>query len=90
MLVYDFMLAIIQHVPEKNEKLIRCYGSYSRRNAGKIIEVQLSITKPISLKISKDRVVYCSFCKERMEFVAYVKKPPPKNKEKITTWLEMQ
>lgn len=86
MLVYDFILAIIQHVPEKNQKLIRCYGAYSRRKIIKITEVQSSITISISVKIINKRIAYCSFCKERMEFVGYVKKPPPKNMNLITNW----
>ena len=87
MLVYDFMLAIIQHIPEKNQKLIRGYGVYSRRKIRKIREVQSSITKSISSKISNKRTAYCYYCKERMEFVGYIRKPPDKDMSKITNWI---
>ena len=87
MLVYDFISAIIQHIPEKNQKLVRYYGYYSRR---KKKFIKSSIKNQNSLKISKRRSAYCSKCHERMEFVLYSKKPPPKDKSKITNWLEMQ
>jgi hypothetical protein len=87
MLVYDFMLAIIQHVPEKNQKLIRCYGAYSRRKIGIINNIQSGIRKSISSKIRNNRIAYCSLCKERMEFAGYVKKPPDKNMSKIGNWV---
>ena len=87
MLVYDFISAIIQHVPEKNQKLVRYYGAYSRR---KKAGIKSSTTSLFPSKISEKRIAYCSRCHERMEFMLYAKKPPPKNKEKITTWLEMR
>lgn len=87
MLVYDFISAIIQHVPEKNQKLVRYYGAYSRK---KKKGVKSSTTTLFSLEISEKRAAYCPKCHERMEFMLYVKKPPPKNKELITTWMEMQ
>jgi hypothetical protein len=88
MLVYDFMLAIIQHIPEKNQKLIRGYGAYSRRKIRKIGEVQSSITKSFSSKVSNRRTAYCYYCKERMEFVGYVKKPPDNDMSEITNWID--
>jgi len=86
MLVYDFISAIIQHIPEKNQKLVRYYGAYSRR---KKAGIKSSITTLFSLKISERGVAYCSICHERMEFIHYAKKPPPKNKNKLTSWLEV-
>jgi len=87
MLVDDFISAIIQHVPEKNQKLVRYYGYYSRKKKKGIKSV---ITLFPAGDLSEKGVVYCSRCHERMEFVFYVKKPPPKDKGLITTWLEMQ
>ena len=86
MLVNDFISAIIQHVPEKNQKLVRYYGAYSRRKKGCI---KSSITTLFSVKISERCVAYCPVCHERMEFMLYAKKPPPKDKNKIINWLEM-
>ncbi|MEK6856517.1 MAG: transposase [Nanoarchaeota archaeon] len=87
MLVDEFISAIIQHIPEKNQKLVRYYGAYSRR---KKKSIRSSITTLISVKSSEGRVCYCPKCYERMEFVAYCKKPPPKDVGKITSWLERQ
>lgn len=87
MLVHDFISAIIQHVPEKNQKLVRYYGAYSRR---KKLCIKSSITISSSLKLSEGRTVYCSKCHERMEFVFYAEKQPPPDKNKLFTWLEMK
>ena len=87
MLVDDFLSAIIQHVPEKNQKLVRYYGAYSRR---KNKFIKSSITKLISMKSCEGRVCYCPKCYERMEFVLYAKKPPSKDRNNLIVWLEMQ
>jgi len=86
MLAHDFISAIIQHVPEKNQKLVRYYGAYSRRKKKCI---KSSITKLIPVKSSEGRVCYCSTCHERMEFVFYSRKDVPPDKNKLATWLEM-
>jgi len=87
MFVHDFISAIIQHVPEKNQKLVRYYGVYSRKNR---ISIKSSITKLIPIKNSEGRVCYCSKCYEKMEFVFYSKGDKPPDKNKLSTWLEMQ
>jgi len=90
MLVHDFISAIIQHVPEKNQKLIRYYGYYSRR---KNKCLKSSITKLISVKSteSSERMVcYCPKCYERMEFVFYSRKDVPPDKNLLSSWLEMK
>jgi len=84
-LVNDFISAIIQHVPEKNQKLVRYYGSYSRR---KKKSIKSGITKLISMKSSEGRVCYCPKCCERMEFVFYSKKDKPPDKNLLSSWLE--
>ena len=87
MLVNEFISAIIQHVPEKNQKLVRYYGYYSRR---KKKGIKSGITNSLSVKSSEGRVCYCPTCHERMEFMLYSKKYKPPNKNKITTWMELQ
>ena len=42
------------------------------------------------MKSSEGRVCYCPKCCERMEFMLYSKKDKPPDKNKITSWLEMQ
>jgi len=85
MLVNDFISAIIQHIPEKNQKLVRYYGAYSRRKKSSI---QSTITSLFSLKIYEKGVAYCPACHERMEFVHYSRKDVPPDKNKLTTWME--
>lgn len=85
MLVYDFISAIIQHVPEKNQKLVRYYGAYSRRRKKYIKSI---ITRLVFVKSSEGRVCYCPKCYERMEFVFYSKRDKPPDKNKLITWLE--
>lgn len=87
MLVHDFISAIIQHVPEKNQKLVRYYGAYSRR---KKKAIKSSITKLISIKSSEGRVCYCHKCYERMEFVFYSRKDVPPDKNLLVSWLNMK
>ena len=87
MLVYDFISAIIQHIPEKNQKLVRYYGAYSRR---KEASIKSSVTNKNSSELPRKRVCYCQFCKERMEFVFYSRKDVPPDKNKLTAWLEMK
>ena len=83
MLVHDFISAIIQHIPEKNQKLVRYYGCYSRKK-------KRTIKSSITISNSVNKTVYCPNCRQKMEFVAYSRKPPPKDKNKLTTWLEMK
>jgi len=87
MLVHDFISAIIQHILEKHQKLARYYGAYSRR---KKKSIKSSIINFVLPKLSEKGVAYCPKCHERMEFVLYVKKSPPKDESKIINWLEMQ
>lgn len=87
MLVHDFISAIIQHIPEKNQKLVRYYGAYSRRKK-KLLKS--SITKLNIVKSSEGRVCYCPKCYERMEFVFYSRKDVPPDKNLLSNWLEMQ
>ena len=88
MSVFDFISAIIQHIPEKNFRMVRYYGIYSRNNIGRFmkIEHQSIIEDKILNKSKQKRVVYCPCCFEKMELDFYVKKPPPKNMNLITNW----
>ncbi len=88
MFTYDFISAIIQHVPEKNEKLVRHYGIYARRSikvSRKKIK-QLSIEIYISGLSKRKRVFKCPVCKNNMEIVFYIDKPPPQDMNLIINW----
>lgn len=86
MVVDEFISAIIQHIPEKNFRMIRYYGMYSRRKIRKVN--QSIIMQKILINFDKKREFHCPTCNEIMEIVWYCEKPPPKNMNEITSWLE--
>jgi hypothetical protein len=92
MLAYDFISAIIQHIPDKNFRMIRYYGICSRRKIRLFNgHIKQSIIMQKSLmEFGKKREFHCPDCNEIMEIVMYCKKPPPEDRSKLTTWLEMQ
>jgi len=83
MLVDDFISAIIQHIPEKNQKLVRYYNAYSRKK-------KKSIKSSITMTFSKNKIDYCPKCHEKMEFIYYFEEDKPLDKNKLSIWLEMQ
>jgi hypothetical protein len=87
MLTYDFISAIIQHIPDKNFRLVRYYGAYSRRRAG-VIKQSIISDKILSV-FNRKREIYCSKCGERMEIVLFSDKPPPKDMSKLSSWIEL-
>lgn len=87
MLVNHFISAIIQHIPEKNQKLVRYYGAYSRR---KKKFLKSGIIKLVFVKSSEKRICYCPKCYERMKFVFYSRKDVPPDKNLLSHWLEMK
>jgi len=77
--VFEFIRALIQHVPDRQFKLIRHYGAYWRRmkarfrkylHQSSIRQSKIEEFKPLGWKI-------CPVCNSRMYFVAYRKKGPP-------------
>lgn len=87
MFVDDFIGAIIQHVPERNEKIVRYYGSYARLKRRKLFK-QLTITEGILSSRVGSRRIPCPICKSYMEVLAYCGKPPPRNRNLITSWVD--
>lgn len=78
MKVYEFISAVIQHIPDKNFKMIRYYGLYSRKGKKKvkIICKQSSLRQQVLFESTEKDVFYCPCCYEKMKFVTYFKKPP--------------
>ena len=78
MRVEQFIAAIIQHVPEKNMRLIRYYGAHARNQVGIMRKklVQSVIEDVRGEKKGEKFVVYCPRCFEKMDFVRYCVKPP--------------
>ena len=83
--VFEFIRALIQHVPDRQFKLIRHYGAYWRRmkarfrkylHQSSIRQSKIEEFKPLGWKI-------CPVCNSRMYFVAYQKKGPP-----VRNWWE--
>lgn len=73
-----FMLSIVQHVPEKQFKMIRYYGAYSRNQKKKYKRyLKSSIQQTKIPDFTKSKEVLCPKCKNPMGFVYYIKKKPP-------------
>ena len=78
--VYEFIKRIIRHIPEKNFKMIRYFGIYSRRSKGKVNFIKmidkriLSIRKSIAnwenriLAIAGVDPCKCPNCNNKMRF----------------------
>jgi len=80
MTVDDFIRAIIQHIPDRQFKMIRYYGAYCRKWKRKYKKylVQVSITQTKLEEYPKKREVRCPKCGSVMSFVMCIKgKPPP-------------
>ncbi len=85
MFVDDFISAVIQHVPERNEKLVRYYGAYARLKRRKLFR-QLTITDVILSSGVRNKKIPCPVCRLPMEIIAYCDKPPSNNRGLITNW----
>lgn len=92
MLVHEFIAALVQHIPERQFRLVRYYGAYARRKKAivKAFIQQSTVRLQTVASFREKRTFLCPRCKEPMETVLYCKKPPPKDRAKITTWLEEQ
>ncbi|MBS3749867.1 MAG: transposase [Candidatus Thermoplasmatota archaeon] len=88
--VFEFIEALIQHVPDRQFKMIRYYGAYARRWKSRFgVYVQESITQSKLGDFSQNRGIRCPVCGEKMEFVMYWKTGPPSKEvfgEKIDDW----
>jgi hypothetical protein len=86
--VFEFISALIQHVPERQFKMIRYYGAYCRKWKRMYMcsLTQVSITQR---KIEDFPDKYIPKCGSILEFVIYWKKGPPENHmfgTKIIEW----
>ena len=89
-----FIGSLIQHIPEKQFKMIRYYGAYARnrRNLFKK-HLQSSIEQTNLLKfgvVKAEKILRCPFCYGEIEFVTYCKKPPPekvKSQKELLDWI---
>ena len=93
MTVCEFIRALIQHIPNRNFKMIRYYGAYSRRIKGNYSKyLQRSLKQSTFgdfLKNSNKWAPTCPKCGEKMTFVYYEKGPPKENEVfgcKLADW----
>jgi hypothetical protein len=93
MQVDDFISALIQHIPESQFKMIRYYGAYARRTKNIFKSyLQLSITQATLWIFGFRKEIRCPYCGGEVEFVAYLKKPPPeeiKSQRELTEWVNV-
>jgi len=87
MLADDFISAILQHIPDKHFRLVRYYGAYSRRKK-KVIKQSIIMHKLFVHSMNNGRFC-CPKCHERMEIVLFIDKPPDKNMDKLSSWIEL-
>jgi hypothetical protein len=91
MAVYQFISALIQHIPPPQFKMIRYYGAYARR-AKKIYgaKSRSSIAQLTLYHFGVERIKYCPFCHNELEFVWYCRKPPPevpRTQKELLDWI---
>ena len=79
MSVEEFISAIIQHIPERQFKMIRYYGSYSRKwkSRYKRYLSHSSIRQCKLDELEAKKWPGCPKCGTQMEFVMFFKKDPP-------------
>lgn len=100
--VFDFIAAVIGHIPDKQFKTVRYYGAYSRtkrKKYKKLLGFQESVQKNL-WSYGSIWAPNCQKCGCRMQFVASSKEfaemfevvPPPNEPqflEKITSWIKL-
>jgi hypothetical protein len=79
MRVDEFISALIQHVPERQFKMIRYYGAYSRKRKSeyKRYLAHSSIRQYELEDFGNQKRSRCPKCGAQMEFVMFFKKDPP-------------
>jgi len=81
MVADDFITALISHIPPPQFKMIRYYGAYARTMRKKFKQHLQSSIEQIKLMVFgvelPERILKCPYCRGELEFVCYLKKPPP-------------
>lgn len=89
--VDEFISALIQHIPEPHFKMIRYYGAYARRTKQRFkLYLQSSIMQMSLYRFGFKKELRCPFYWGELEFVWYVKKPPPeefKTQRELLDWM---
>lgn len=81
--VREFIKALIQHIPDRNFKMIRYYGAYSRRTkrrySGYLQRSLRQATFEDFVTKANKWAPKCPNCGRKMTFVCYEKGPPVEN-----------
>jgi len=90
--VFEFIASLIQHIPEKQFKMIRHYGAYCRKLKKKYQKYlpQRSITQLKLEEIGANRLSICPVCGNEMTLIWGRKKGPPDLHvfgEKMSDWV---
>ena len=88
MKIEEFMLALLQHIPDRQFKMIRHYGAYSRRTKkiyAKHLRRSINQCKPENL--IKNSRIRCPKCGSIMEKVGFTRGKPPPDKNKLEAWV---
>ena len=79
--VNDFITALIRHIPPEQFKMIRYYGAYARRSKKRFKKYLQSSIEQLKLTLFgievPKKILKCPYCGGKLEFVWYIKKPPP-------------
>lgn len=83
----EFMFALLQHIPERQFKMIRYYGAYARRVKGQYANhLQRSIKQSKLEFWLENSKLRCPKCGAIMEKVCFNKGKPPPDKNKLNAW----
>lgn len=93
--VEEFISALLQHLPEKQFKMIRYYGAYARgKKRLYATYLQSSITQSTLYRFGFGsylrKKLKCPYCGGELKFVCYCRKPPPeelKPQRELTNWI---
>jgi len=90
----EFITALIKHIPPSQFKLIRYYGAYARRSKKgfrKYLQSSIEQTKLMKYGVElPEKILKCPFCGGKLEFIIYLKKPPPeklKSQKELSDWI---
>lgn len=89
MKIDEFMLALLQHVPDRQFKMIRYYGAYARKTKklyAKYLRGSIS-GKITDYFVAKSRLT-CPKCGSPMEKVCFSREKPPPDRNTLLAWRE--
>lgn len=78
MKIEEFMFALLQHIPERQFKMIRYYGVYARRS--KKLKISYKSIKEYS---TNNLIFKCPNCGKKLKKLIFIKKEPPPIKQLI-------